>query len=246
MMAKTPGLTAILAITLALGIGASTTIFSVVSSIVLRDLPYEQPNRTVRVYSEFHSASPLHKFLALDPRDRRDPAERTVVLARGGMGAGHRTDLRRRTADSVASRLRDAPAPAAARCPAAARTLVRCQRRCVDAADSRSARRRARGRGDRLRRVATRIRRRSEHHRQEDPARRVARDDRRRDAARLRVRRHGSVGPGEARLLDRAPRQSRRQRAVSARTRHLARCIPGRASRSRSASARATPSSFTR
>ncbi len=62
MMAKTPALTAVLAITLALGIGASTTIFSVVHSIVLKPLPYEQPDRIVRVYTEFHSASPLRKF----------------------------------------------------------------------------------------------------------------------------------------------------------------------------------------
>lgn len=55
MMGKTPGLTAILAITLALGIGASTTIFSVVHSIVLEDLPYEQPDRLVRVFTEFHA-----------------------------------------------------------------------------------------------------------------------------------------------------------------------------------------------
>lgn len=53
MMVKTPGLTAVLAITLALGIGASTTIFSVVNSVVLRPLPYEQPDQLVRVYTEF-------------------------------------------------------------------------------------------------------------------------------------------------------------------------------------------------
>src|ERR1044071_872547 len=39
MMGKTPALTAVLAITLALGIGASTTIFSVVHSVVLKPLP---------------------------------------------------------------------------------------------------------------------------------------------------------------------------------------------------------------
>ncbi len=53
MMTKSVGLTAVLAITLALGIGASTTIFSVVNSVVLRPLPYEQPDRLVRVYTEF-------------------------------------------------------------------------------------------------------------------------------------------------------------------------------------------------
>ena len=53
LMGKTPALTAVLAITLALGIGASTTIFSVVNSVVLRPLPYHEPDRLVRVYTEF-------------------------------------------------------------------------------------------------------------------------------------------------------------------------------------------------
>ncbi|HEY5950541.1 MAG TPA: ABC transporter permease [Kofleriaceae bacterium] len=62
MMAKTPALTVVLAITLALGIGASTTIFSVVHSIVLRPLPYQQPDRIVRVYTEFHGATTYRNF----------------------------------------------------------------------------------------------------------------------------------------------------------------------------------------
>ncbi|MEO7731121.1 MAG: ABC transporter permease [Kofleriaceae bacterium] len=62
MMVKAPGLTAVLIITLALGIGASTTIFSVVSSVVLQPLPYQQPDRLVRVYTEFTGKLALHRF----------------------------------------------------------------------------------------------------------------------------------------------------------------------------------------
>ncbi|HEU4612782.1 MAG TPA: hypothetical protein VFS15_11920, partial [Kofleriaceae bacterium] len=67
MMVKTPGLTAVLALTLALGIGASTTIFSVVHSVVLRPLPYAQPDRLVRVYTEFPGGLGLHRFWVSPP-----------------------------------------------------------------------------------------------------------------------------------------------------------------------------------
>lgn len=67
MMVKTPGLTAVLATTLALGIGASTTIFSVVSSVVLRPLPYEQPDRLIRVYTEFKGGLGLSRFWVSAP-----------------------------------------------------------------------------------------------------------------------------------------------------------------------------------
>jgi len=62
MMLKSPGLTAVLIVTLALGIGASTTIFSVVNSIVLRSLPYEQPGRLARIYTEFNGKLSLKRF----------------------------------------------------------------------------------------------------------------------------------------------------------------------------------------
>jgi hypothetical protein len=45
MLLKKPGLTAVILITLALGIGANTTIFSVVYPALLAPLPYPQPER---------------------------------------------------------------------------------------------------------------------------------------------------------------------------------------------------------
>ena len=48
-LAKQPGFTAIVLLTLGIGIGASTAIFSVVNSVVLRNLPYRQPDRIVAI-----------------------------------------------------------------------------------------------------------------------------------------------------------------------------------------------------
>src|SRR5712664_4508794 len=74
-LAKNPGFTAIAVLTLALGIGANTAIFSVVQNLLLRPLPYTQPENLVEVWNTYPPQVPRAGLSPGDYFDWREQAK---------------------------------------------------------------------------------------------------------------------------------------------------------------------------
>lgn len=61
---REPGFALVVILTLALGVGANTAVFTVLDAVMLRPLPYATPDRLVRVYDVWHEEPQvLHEYL---------------------------------------------------------------------------------------------------------------------------------------------------------------------------------------
>ena len=95
---KNPGFTAIAVLTLAVGIGATTAVFSLVRSILLRPLPYAAPERLALIWGTNQKAGQLRDVISgpsfLDLRRQNTVFEETAAFtvtemaARGEQGTG--------------------------------------------------------------------------------------------------------------------------------------------------------------
>ena len=75
---RTPGFTAAAVAALALGIGATTTIFTVVNGVLLRPLQYEAPDRLVNIWNDLGQGA--QSLPAVSPLDFRDYKERSRTI----------------------------------------------------------------------------------------------------------------------------------------------------------------------
>ena len=72
LLIKSPGFTAVALLSIALGIGANTTVFSVINAVLLRSLPYKDPSSLVLLWGDTRSEGNLRKHNQVSATDVAD------------------------------------------------------------------------------------------------------------------------------------------------------------------------------
>jgi putative ABC transport system permease protein len=96
-LARSPGFTVVAVLTLALGIGANTAIFSIVHAVLLRDLPFRDPDRLVWVWSvrPERNDAPFSLPEYMDYRDQNRSLQHLAAIASWSVSLTGRGDAER-------------------------------------------------------------------------------------------------------------------------------------------------------
>src|SRR5690349_9391441 len=78
LLLRNPGFSLVAVVTLALGIGANTAIFSIVNSVLLRPLPFQHPEQLVRITADYKALD--IRDVGASPGEARDYQDRTNVF----------------------------------------------------------------------------------------------------------------------------------------------------------------------
>jgi putative ABC transport system permease protein len=93
MLARNPGFTAVAVLTLALGIGANTAIFSAVNTLLLQPLPYKDPDRLVVIWNHSGHGKSGQSLPAVSAPDLIDYQQQSHLFEGFAAGSGSSANL---------------------------------------------------------------------------------------------------------------------------------------------------------